>query len=84
MKIILNLAFVIVIFSLASCSNTKNLPAGDALYTGASVKIKNDIAAKKKKALQEDLTGLTRPKPNSTFLGMRLKLSFFNMAKVVS
>jgi outer membrane protein insertion porin family len=80
MKIILNLAFVIVIFSLASCSNTKNLPAGDALYTGASVKIKNDIAAKKKKALQEDLTGLTRPKPNSTFLGMRLKLSFFNMA----
>ena len=80
MKIILNLAFVIVIFSIASCSNTKNLPAGDALYTGASVKIKDDIAAKKKKALQEDLTGLTQPKPNTTFLGMRLKLSFFNMA----
>jgi len=80
MKIILNLAFVIVIFSIASCSNTKNLPAGDALYTGASVKIKDDIAAKKKKALQEDLTGLTQPKPNTTFLGMRLKLSFFNLA----
>ncbi len=66
---------------LFSCSNTKRLPAGDALYTGASVKIKDgDISTKNKKVLKEDLARLTRPKPNTKILGMRLKLAAFNMA----
>lgn len=72
-----------MIISFVSCSNTRHLPPGDALYTGASVKIKdnaNDMTAKMRKALREDLAGLTRPKPNSKVLGMRLKLTFFNMA----
>jgi hypothetical protein len=34
---------------------------------------------REKKALKEDLDGLTRPKPNSKFLGMRLKLGIYNM-----
>ena len=71
--------FLMLLF--ASCSNTRHLPPGDALYTGSSVKITDkDIPAKTKKVLSEDLTGLTRPKPNTKFLGMRLKLTFFNMA----
>lgn len=74
------IAFLILIISVASCSNTRHLPPGDALYTGASVTIKDNISAKIKKSLKEDLTALTRPKPNSKFLGMRLKLSFFNMS----
>lgn len=73
--------FLFVIIFFASCSNTRHLPPGDALYTGASVKLTDkDIPAKTKKTLQDDLTDLTRPKPNSKILGMRLKLRFFNMA----
>ncbi len=72
--------FSIFVVLVSSCSNTKNLPAGDALYTGASVKIKNSVPKKAKDALQEDLTGLTRPKPNSKILGIPLKLTLFNMA----
>ena len=80
METISKIAFLILIITLASCSNTRNLPPGDALYTGATVKIKDDISKKNKNALEDDLSKLTRPRPNSKFLGMRLKLTFFNMA----
>ncbi|MEO5782682.1 MAG: hypothetical protein ABIQ07_05385, partial [Ginsengibacter sp.] len=80
METILKIAFLILIISFASCSNTRLLPPGEALYTGATVKIKDNISKKNKSSLQDDLAGLTRPKPNSKFLGMRLKLSFFNLA----
>jgi outer membrane protein insertion porin family len=77
---ILKLSFFVIIIAFTSCSNTRNIPAGDALYTGASVKIKNDVPKKMRKTLEEDLSDLTRPKPNSKILGIRLKLSLFNMA----
>jgi outer membrane protein insertion porin family len=69
-------------FLLASaCNNTRYIPDGDALYTGASVKLKNSTAtAKENKAMLSSLQGLTRPKPNSKILGVRLKLSIYNMA----
>lgn len=52
------------------------------LYTGAEVKIENDTISKKEKnelqtALEENLV----PKPNSTILGLRPKLYFYNIAK---
>src|SRR6185436_14194489 len=34
---------------------------------------------REKKVLQEDLQGLTRPKPNSKFLGIPIKLSIYNL-----
>jgi outer membrane protein assembly factor BamA len=72
------LAFLVL---FASCSNTRHLPPGDALYTGASVKITDkDIKTKNKKTLQNDLAAITRPKPNSKLLGIRFKLTFFNLA----
>jgi outer membrane protein assembly factor BamA len=80
METILKIAFLILIISFASCSNTRLLPPGEALYTGATVKIKDNISKKNKNSLEKELTGLTRPKPNSKFLGIRLKLSFFNLA----
>lgn len=62
-----------------SCSSTKNLPPGDALYTGAKIDIKDDkVSNKKKKALRTQLNGLTRPKPNQRFLGMPFKLYIYN------
>jgi len=65
-----------------SCSNTKYLKEGQMLYTGGEVKIENDTISKKEKnelqaALEENLV----PKPNSTILGLRPKLYFYNIAK---
>ncbi|MCP1301292.1 BamA/TamA family outer membrane protein [Chryseobacterium sp. S0630] len=68
--------------TVVSCSNTRFLKEGQMLYTGAKVKIENDtISKKEKKDLQTALEESLTPKPNSTFLGMRPKLYFYNIAK---
>ncbi|KMQ67027.1 surface antigen (D15) [Chryseobacterium sp. FH2] len=65
-----------------SCSNTRFLKEGQMLYTGGEVKIENDtILKKEKKELQTALEANLVPKPNSTFLGLRPKLYFYNIAK---
>jgi outer membrane protein insertion porin family len=65
---------------LASCSSTRKVPKGDALYTGAAIKVDGpDLSAKKKKELREDLKSLTRPNTNKKILGIRYKLLFYNM-----
>jgi outer membrane protein assembly factor BamA len=63
----------------SGCSSTKSVPANDKLYTGATVALKNVANNREKRALQEDLDGLTRPRPNSKFLGLRLKLNIYNL-----
>ena len=71
------IAFVIVV----SCNYTKNIPKGDALYTGATIKITDSTLSRKQKNKVIDLTEhLPRPKPNSKFLGIPIKLSFYNLA----
>jgi outer membrane protein assembly factor BamA len=72
---------IITSFFLATaCNNTRHIPDNDALYTGASIKLKNSTAsASENKAIIGSLQGLTRPKPNSKILGIRLKLSIYNM-----
>lgn len=63
------------------CNVTKNVPEGDALYTGASLKLTNSSAgSKQNKVLKSDLQGLLRPKPNSSILGIKFKLGIYNMA----
>ena len=74
----------ILIFSilivLAGCQGTRHLPENDKLYTGANVKVEGpDLKAREKKVLRNDLESLTRPRPNTTFLGMRPKLAIHNM-----
>lgn len=65
-----------------SCSNTKYLQEGQMLYTGAKIKIENDTLSKnEKKDLQAALEANLTPKPNSSFLGLRPKLFFYNIAK---
>ena len=66
-------------FLLAACSSTRHLPEGDKLYTGARINVDGTATVREKKVLQEDLGGLTRPKPNSKFLGLRLKLNIYNL-----
>jgi len=65
---------------IASCSSTRKVPDGDALYTGARVNVSGqDLSAKKKKELRQDLEALTRPRPNKQILGVRWNLMFYNM-----
>ncbi|UTX46685.1 BamA/TamA family outer membrane protein [Chryseobacterium sp. MA9] len=68
--------------TVISCSNTRFLKEDQMLYTGAKLKIENDTISKnEKKDLQAALEANLTPKPNSTFLGMRPKLYFYNIAK---
>jgi len=68
-----------ICFLVTACSNTKHLPAGDKLYTGARTIVNGTSTVREKKILKEDLEGLTRPKPNSKFLGIPIKLSIYNL-----
>src|SRR5436190_13688309 len=70
---------VSIYFLIAACSNTRHLPANDKLYTGANVIVGGTSTVREKKVLQEDLEGLTRPKPNTKFLGIPIKLSIYNL-----
>ena len=70
---------IIVCLFMAACSNTRHLPANDKLYTGARVTVTGTSTVLEKKVLQEDLSGLTRPKPNTKFLGIPIKLSIYNL-----
>lgn len=65
---------------IAGCSNTKFVPEGDYLYTGAKVEIVGDSISKKakanlKKIFEESLT----PKPNKSIFGLRPKLYIYNI-----
>lgn len=72
------LLFAIAIM-LASCNTLKYVPKNDALYKGARISIKGShITARQRKTLRNDLATLTRPKPNSRFLGIPFKLLIYN------
>jgi outer membrane protein insertion porin family len=71
---------VVLLLALSACSTTRTVPEGDALYTGATVKVeKTDVPAKQKKAITASLQGLTRPKPNTKILGLPIKLWMYNL-----
>ncbi|QSB26451.1 BamA/TamA family outer membrane protein [Flavobacterium sp. CLA17] len=71
----------LTLFFVFGCSNTKYLPEGDLLYTGGSVTVKDSIIKKKeRKALEKELEGLLRPKPNKQILGLKPKLWIYNIA----
>ncbi len=73
--------FLAGIVFLFGCSTTKSVPAGDQLYTGASVEldVPSSVTARQKKTLRHDLTRLTRPRPNTRFLGIPFKLYLYNL-----
>lgn len=74
------ISILILILLMASCSATKKVPQGDALYMGATIKFDSSgLSAKKRKAMRSDLGGLTRPRPNKRFLGIPFKLLFNNI-----
>lgn len=75
--------FGCLLILLASCSNTKNLGPGQNLFVGSTEKIKSTdkLSSSKRKNLESEMASLVRPKPNATVLGVRFKLTVFNMFK---
>jgi outer membrane protein insertion porin family len=72
---------VLSLFFTFGCSNTKYLPEGDLLFTGSSVTVKDSVIKKKeRKALENELETLLRPKPNKNIFGLRPKLLIYNLA----
>jgi outer membrane protein assembly factor BamA len=74
---------VTVAVFVSACNTTKNLPAGQKLYTGGEVKIddKKNTTKNEAKALSAELEGLLRPKPNSSILGLKFKLYVYEKTK---
>ncbi len=77
-----HLAFLPLLLLLAaSCSNTKKLPKGESLYVGSKVNFLDDnVSGRPQSVLKTDLNGVVRPRPNTTLLGIRLKLTIYNLA----
>ena len=74
--------YILIAFLLSACSTTKYLAPGQKLYTGANVKIDDKTMNKNdSKALKSELEGLLRPKPNGTFLGLRVKLWIYDKTR---
>lgn len=74
---------VLGVMQAVSCSNSRYLTEKESLYLGSSVKIVDTVASKSdRKALEKELGESVRPKPNSSFLGIRLKLTLYNIAGV--
>ncbi len=75
-------AFFSLMLIISSCSNTKFLQEGQMLYTGAKIEVKNDTLSKKEKSnLKDALQSQLRPKPNSSFFGLRPQLYIYNITK---
>ena len=68
-----------IYFFVVGCSSTRHLPPNEKLYTGVNINVNGTATVREKKVLTEDLEGLARPKPNTKFLGLRLKLSIYNL-----
>jgi outer membrane protein insertion porin family len=77
-----HIAFLILIVLTAmACSNARYLSDKESLYIGPDVKIVDTFtSAAEKKNFQAQLEEAVRPKPNSTILGIRLKLTLYNIA----
>lgn len=76
-NILSKLVFITVISSIfLACSLTKRVPADERLLT------ENEILVNNKKETSEVIVKQLYQQPNSNFLGYRLRLHMYNMAKV--
>lgn len=72
-RLIFVLLVSLVLFS--SCSVRRFIPTDEYLLKSASVSISAPDSVKNIGGVEEELEGLLRPEPNSTFLGMRVGLN---------
>lgn len=62
-----------------ACSNMKYLPDNESLYVGADVIVEPQNTTGRKN-IRSELEEVIRPEPNSSFLGLRPSLWFYNVA----
>ena len=74
-KRITKISLIILIGLIISCNSTKRVAEGKRLLTSVDINV-NDI-----KNTEEDVYFQLYQKPNSKFLGYRLRLGLFNLAK---
>ena len=72
-------ALLLLLTYFSSCSGLHYIPEKEKLYTGTTVKINSPQKPKNAAALQTELEGVVRPKPNFSFLGLRPKLYFWHL-----
>ena len=63
---------------LTACTGIRNLPAGEKLYTGATIKLESTENFNTKPFKAIALSGV-RPLPNKVYLGIRPKLWLYNL-----
>ncbi len=63
-RVVINSIGLIMIFYLAACSGTKNLPKGERLYTGSDIKFEYKGKIKNKRVLKAAAESAVRPRPN--------------------
>ena len=74
----ITLIFLITLFF--GCSGTRNIPKGDLLYVGHTIKVEKDDEPRKiRKKIKSELDDLIRPIPNKSILGMRPSIFFYNI-----
>lgn len=74
------LLYIFLAVSLYGCGNAKYLDDGEMLYIGGEVEVEGeDTSNSDRKDLEANMEGLLRPKPNTSFLGLRPGLWFYNI-----
>jgi outer membrane protein assembly factor BamA len=74
--------YIFLALFISACSNTKYLAPNQKLYTGGEIKIEDkDIKKSEAGDLQDNLEALLRPQPNSSILGLRVKLWIYNKTR---
>ncbi|MCG9792608.1 translocation and assembly module lipoprotein TamL [Flavobacterium algicola] len=80
MKIINRVILASLVTVFTGCGTGK-IPEGDFLYVGHDITVeKGTVSKSKRKSIKSDVDGLIRPIPNSSFLGLRPQIFFYNLA----
>ncbi len=72
--------FILLLLCASACTGTKFIPEGKYLYTGADLKFNTNGGIPEKDRLTTELETVIRPKPNSSYLGMRPSVWFYYIA----
>ncbi|GAB3322128.1 BamA/TamA family outer membrane protein [Larkinella ripae] len=73
------LIYLLAFFALTGCHVARHIPPGEKLYMGAEINVAVDSTVSKgeKEQIEEQLTGLARPKPNKKLFGYPYKVGLY-------
>ncbi len=76
-----NLYLLLLIGMLQACSVQRFVPENQNLYGGADIQIEKSDSVGKINVVRDELQSLLQPRPNTSFLGMRMPLYFHYKAQ---